>query len=154
MFFSFPTFAQMPHHKGHLQELLRTHDIRHTVGRFAILEHFDNAGHALSQPDLEKALGHQFDRVTIYRTLTLYLEKGILHKVLDDSGAMKYALCPEACGAHDHRHDHVHFKCLRCGNTSCIEDLEVPHLKLPQGYTLNEANFLLSGICKECNAAR
>ncbi len=113
--------------------------------------HFDGAGHALSQPDLEKALGELYDRVTIYRTLTLYLEKGILHKVLDDSGAMKYALCPDACHSHDHRHDHVHFKCLRCGNTSCIEDLEVPRLVLPNGYTLTEANFLLSGVCKSCN---
>lgn len=141
----------MTHPIEHLQQLLRNHDIRHTDGRMAILLHFSHAGHALSQPDLEKALGDQYDRVTIYRTLTLYLEKGILHKVLDDAGAMKYALCPEACAAHDHRHDHVHFKCLRCGNTHCIEELEVPHIHLPQGYTLAEANLLLSGICKVCN---
>jgi Fur family ferric uptake transcriptional regulator len=134
-----------------LSDLLRQHDIRNTDGRMAILEYFDTAGHALSQPDLEKALGEQYDRVSIYRTLTLYLEKGILHKVLDDSGAMKYALCPDACHAHDHRHDHVHFKCLRCGNTQCIEDLEVPAITLPKGYTLTETNFLLSGVCKTCN---
>ncbi|MBK9449598.1 MAG: transcriptional repressor [Bacteroidetes bacterium] len=144
----------MTHQHDHLQQLLRTHDIRHTDGRMAILEHFDHVGHALSQPDLEKALGEQFDRVTIYRTLTLYLEKGILHKVLDDSGAMKYALCPDTCGTHDHQHEHVHFKCLRCGNTSCIEDLEVPRIVLPKGYTLSEANFLLSGVCLQCNAAK
>lgn len=144
-------FGPMSQHTDHLQKLLSAHDIRNTDGRMAILEHFDHAGHALSQPDLEKALGAQFDRVTIYRTLTLYLEKGILHKVLDDSGAMKYALCPDACEAHDHRHDHVHFKCLKCGNTSCIEDLEVPQISLPVGYLLTEANLLLSGVCRECN---
>lgn len=143
----------MGHAVDHWQELLRGHDIRHTDGRVAILEHFDQMGHALSQPDLEKALGDQYDRVTIYRTLTLYLDKGILHKVLDDSGAMKYALCPDACDAHDHRHEHVHFKCTRCGNTNCIEDLEVPMITLPQGYTLLEANLLLSGICRQCNQA-
>ena len=138
----------------HLQNLLRSNDIRHTDGRMAILLHFDGAGHALSQPDLEKALGDLYDRVTIYRTLTLFLEKGILHKVLDDSGAMKYALCPDACHDHEHahQHDHVHFKCLRCGNTNCIEDVEVPAIVLPKGYTLTEANFLLSGICKACNS--
>jgi Fur family ferric uptake transcriptional regulator len=136
---------------SHLEQLLRDHDIRHTDGRLAILHAFDGAGHALSQPDLEKSLGTQHDRVTIYRTLTLYLEKGILHKVLDDSGAMKYALCAEACHAHDHQHDHVHFKCTRCGNTSCLDELEVPRLVLPRGYTLSEANFLLSGVCGPCN---
>lgn len=143
----------MSAHSLQLEDLLRHHDIRNTDGRMAILEQFERAGHALSQPDLEKALGHLYDRVTIYRTLTLYLEKGILHKVLDDVGAMKYALCPQACHDHDHRHrhEHVHFKCNRCGNTQCIEDIEVPQLRLPAGYALEEANLLLSGVCPSCN---
>ncbi|MFM2375483.1 MAG: hypothetical protein RLZZ165_580 [Bacteroidota bacterium] len=143
----------MSSHSDHLQNVLRDHEIRHTDGRLAILEHFANVGHALSQPDLERSLGDQFDRVTIYRTLTLYLEKGLLHKVLDDSGAMKYALCPEVCAAHEHRHEHVHFKCLQCGNTICIQDIEVPAITLPEGYTLVETNLLLSGICKQCESA-
>lgn len=135
-----------------LLKLLKRYDIRNTGGRMAVLQNFAAVSHAQSQPDLERSLGEQFDRVTIYRTLTLFLEKGIIHKVLDDSGAMKYALCPDTCESHDHRHDHVHFKCVECGNTQCIEDLEVPPLRLPKGYSLHEANFLLSGICKECNS--
>lgn len=135
-----------------LDKLLRRYEIRNTVGRMAVLEHFAAISHAQSQPDLERALGDQFDRVTIYRTLTLFLEKGIIHKVLDDAGAMKYALCPDTCGSHSHhQHDHVHFKCNVCGNTQCIEDLEVPSLHLPKGFILHEANFLLSGVCIECN---
>jgi Fur family ferric uptake transcriptional regulator len=134
--------------------LLAHQGIRNTAGRLDVLRIFIDHGHALSQPDLERHLGDRYDRVTIYRTLSLFLEKGILHKVLDDAGAMKYALCPDTCHAHAiaHAHEHVHFKCVRCGNTTCIEEIEVPVVKLPSGYDLQERNLLLSGVCKDCNA--
>lgn len=133
--------------------LLEHHGIRNTSGRMDILRLFFDHEHALSQPDLERQLVEKYDRVTIYRTLTLYLEKGILHKVLDDAGAMKYALCPDTCNndGHKHDHEHVHFKCTTCGNTTCIEEVVVPHLHLPKGYKLQETNLLLSGVCKDCN---
>jgi Fur family ferric uptake transcriptional regulator len=133
-------------------QVLADRGIRHTNGREDILSMFLEHGHALSQPDLERKLIDKYDRVTIYRTLTLYLEKGILHKVLDDVGAMKYALCPDAChqANHHHAHDHVHFKCLRCGNTTCLDQLEVPAIKLPAGYVLEECNLLMSGVCPSC----
>jgi Fur family ferric uptake transcriptional regulator len=133
--------------------LLKQHSIRQTDSRMEILDAFISRSEALSQPDLEKGLAHGQDRVTIYRTLTLFVEKGILHKVLDDQGAMKYALCPEACSEHAHRHEHVHFKCTACGLTQCIEELEVPHFKLPKGFTVQESNILLQGVCSLCNQA-
>jgi Fur family ferric uptake transcriptional regulator len=133
------------------EKVLQRHDIRRTNCRVDILHEFIGATHALSQPDLERAMGESYDRVTIYRTLTLYLDKGLIHKVLDDSGAMKYALCPDTCQDHAHNHEHVHFKCVTCGNTICIESVEVPSIKLPEGYQLQETNLLLSGVCKDCS---
>ena len=112
---------------------------------------FYSHGFALSQPDIEKLLSPLIDRVTIYRTLSLFVENGILHKVLDDSGTMKYALCPEECNDHKHFHDHVHFKCTICSQTSCLENLEIPGFTLPKGYELTESNLLLSGVCPGCS---
>lgn len=132
-------------------KVLKRFGIRQTSCRLDILHAFMRADHALSQPDLEKAMGKAHDRVTIYRTLTLFLEKGLIHKVLDDAGAMKYALCPDSCSDHSHDHEHVHFKCVQCGNTSCIESVEVPQIKLPAGYQLQESNLLLQGVCRTCN---
>ncbi|MEM7038069.1 MAG: transcriptional repressor [Bacteroidota bacterium] len=135
-----------------LKNILKRHKIRQTSGRVDILSQFWDAQCALSQPDLERNLRGVYDRVTIYRTLTLYLDKGILHKVLDDAGATKYALCTDTCSEHDHNHEHVHFKCTECGTTSCISELKVPAIALPQGYILKESNLLLSGVCVTCNA--
>lgn len=131
--------------------MLRDHTIRQTSSRLDILAEFVGREHALSQPDLERSLGEQYDRVTIYRTLTLYLEKGLIHQVLDDAGVMKYALCNHHCSDADHHHDHIHFKCNVCGQTVCIDDLHVPRFKLPEGYQVEEQNILMTGTCRNCN---
>ena len=136
-----------------LGRLLKEHSIRRTNSRMDILQEFARNRHALSQPDLEKSLGEEYDRVTIYRTLTLYLDRGILHQVLDDSGAMKYALCQETCGTDHHHHDHVHFKCTNCDQTVCISDAHIPRITLPQGFRLEEQNLLMTGVCANCNSA-
>jgi Fur family ferric uptake transcriptional regulator len=69
--------------------------------------------------------------------------------VLDDEGGLKYALCNEACTISTHRHEHVHFKCTKCGQTSCL-NIEIPTVKLPKGYKANELNLLIQGICESC----
>lgn len=135
-----------------LVRILKNHQIRKTGSRLDILRQFTEHHHALSQPDLEKALNDQYDRVTIYRTLTLYQEKGLIHTVLDDAGAMKYALCKEMCSDATHNHDHVHFKCNKCSQTTCLDEVLIPPLKLPGGYSKQEQNLLITGICDQCNS--
>lgn len=133
------------------REILKTHDLRHTNSREDILVFFQHQTSALSHSDLEIQLGNQLDRVTIYRTLKTFLDKGILHKVLDDEGGTKYALCRTTeCSHQKHQHDHVHFKCNSCGNTTCIESVHIPALLLPEGYERHEVNLLVQGICADC----
>lgn len=134
-----------------IRNILHQSQLRQTQNRAEILEIFLARGVALSEREIETAMVAPCDRVTIYRTLSTFLEKGIIHKVLDDAGAMKYALCPAGCHAEQaHRHDHVHFKCLRCGQTICLDEVPVPPVALPQGYDLTEVNMLLEGTCPTC----
>jgi Fur family ferric uptake transcriptional regulator len=106
--------------------------------------------YALSQPDIERGLGENFDRVTIYRTLTSFMDKGVIHKVPDDSGLAKYALCRQDCETHVHHDRHIHFKCNGCGNTSCLENFPFPDFKAPAGYVFTDTNVLIQGICPDC----
>jgi Fur family ferric uptake transcriptional regulator len=129
--------------------LLRNFKLRSTPNRQDILALFLQSDYALSQADIEKEIHNQLDRVTVYRTLKTFLDRGLIHKVLDDEGSLKYALCNEACHAPVHHHDHVHFKCLRCGQTNCLE-IDVPPVKLPSGYRATETNVLIQGICERC----
>lgn len=129
--------------------LLKSFDMRSTPSRLEILALFLRKDYALSHGDIEKEVSHSLDRVTVYRTIKTFLDKGLIHKVLDDEGSLKYALCTEACSSAGHHHDHVHFKCTACGQTNCL-DMELPGLRLPKGYRPHEINVLVQGICERC----
>ena len=132
------------------ETLLKGFKLRSTPNRQEILHLFLKKDHALSHGDIEKEIDNSLDRVTVYRTLKTFLDKGLIHKVLDDEGSLKYALCNEACTKAEHHHDHVHFKCTKCGETQCL-DVDVPTVRLPKGYKANAVNLLIQGICERCN---
>ncbi|EAZ81596.1 Fur family transcriptional regulator [Algoriphagus machipongonensis] len=130
--------------------ILQSHKLRITDCRLEIIREFLDKQVALAHSDLEESLDNQFDRVTIYRTLKTFVDKDVIHKVLDDTGGAKYALC-----SHDedqeHSHEHVHFKCEVCGETTCLEDIILPQVKLPAGFQKNEMSLLVQGICEKCH---
>lgn len=132
-------------------QTLKKFSLRHTSGREEVLALFLKAGHALAHSDVENGLGPDHDRVTIYRTLRTFLDKGLLHKVLDDEGGTKYALCQDTCAHGNHQHEHVHFKCENCGQTTCLNEVRIPGLALPDGYERREMNLLIQGVCQGCN---
>jgi|SRR5690606_5217782 len=129
--------------------LLKSFNLRSTPTRLEILHLFLRKDYALSHSDIESEIADDIDRVTVYRTLRTFHDHGLIHKVLDDGGTLKYALCTEACSATEHRHEHVHFKCSVCGQTNCLET-EIPTVKLPAGYEAKEFNLLIQGVCPHC----
>ncbi|HAA10771.1 MAG TPA: transcriptional repressor [Cytophagales bacterium] len=133
-----------------LETILKNHRLRQTHNRTAILDIFVTKEGALSHSDIEGMVEGKIDRVTIYRTLKSFLDHGIIHKVLDDMGSAKYAICKDTCLPHDHHHNHVHFKCHSCGQTQCLEDLSIPQFQLPEGYVAKEMDLLIQGVCHNC----
>jgi Fur family transcriptional regulator, ferric uptake regulator len=132
-------------------QILSNHGLRNTEARLSVLEEFKKCTYALSHSNLEKELQKDFDRVTIYRTIHSFLDKGIIHKVMDDSESAKYALCIDECSSDHHHDNHVHFKCSKCGNSECLNTVQIPLMKLPTGYFAEESNLLIEGICKSCS---
>ncbi len=134
-----------------IKNILKEYDLRNTSCREEILDIFLQKNFALSHSDIEANVHEDFDRVTVYRTLKTFLDKGLIHKVLDDEGVTKYALCKEKCSHTEHHHEHVHFKCTECGQTNCLDNVQIPVIALPNGYNLKETSLLMQGICKICN---
>lgn len=132
------------------RQILKESNLRSTSSRSKILGLFLNNPHALSYSDIEKEVAANYDRVTVYRTLKSFLDKGIIHKILDDKGGLKYGLCSDLCTNAKHQHDHVHFKCTHCGQTSCLDKVEIPNINLPHGYKVDEINLLIQGTCSNC----
>jgi len=72
--------------------LLIRYELRKTNIRKEVLESFiSSEGRALSHSQLELML-EDTDRVTLYRTLKTFEQKGIIHQAVDGSGIMKFAL--------------------------------------------------------------
>ena len=123
---------------------------RKTAARLAILHEFKNSSSAFSHEMLERRLGEDINRATIYRTLKRLEEDGIVHRIVGAHGVQFYALC-ESCDEEGHRHQHLHFQCLTCDRVECMEQ-EVA-VRLPDGYRSVGFNATVSGFCKACSAA-
>jgi Fur family ferric uptake transcriptional regulator len=134
-----------------VDELLRRNQMSVTGSRRKILELFLQQDGALSHSDIEKKAGEKFDRVTVYRTLQAFVEKGLIHSIPTSDNSIRYALCKDDCTAGQHRDDHVHFICNSCGNAMCLDEVVVPGIKLPRGYVVQQVEMLVSGICKSCS---
>lgn len=133
-----------------ISKMLEQHSLRKTVVRKEVLSIFlQAAGKALSNSDIEKETG-QLDRITLYRTLRTFEEKGIIHKAIDGSGTPKYALCSTNCSTHGHQDEHAHFHCQICGKTVCMNEIAMPDINLPSGYKIDQTHLVLSGTCKDC----
>lgn len=133
-------------------EILNDYNLRRTAGRISIINIFMNTNIALSENVIEEKLIGLCDRATIYRTLKTFIDKGILHRVIDENSIVKFAMCnTDHCSSHHHSHEHVHFKCQSCGNTECMDDLMITPVQLPEGYKAKETNYLIVGLCKNCN---
>ncbi|ALL07705.1 Fur family transcriptional regulator [Pedobacter sp. PACM 27299] len=131
--------------------ILKEHDLKHTKQRVRVLEEIALDTVAISQPELEKKLGKEIDRVTLYRILNTYEEKGIVHRIMDMNGTANYALCSAACSEDHHHDEHVHFNCTTCGKIYCLE-VTVPKIKMPNGFTAKTVNTTAYGTCEKCHA--
>ena len=131
-------------------DILKNSGLSITDKRLKILELFQKNSKALSHADIESLSGKHFDRVTIYRTLQTFVDKGIVHTIPTADNSIMYALCKEACSEGHHHDNHVHFLCEECGTTYCLENVNIPELSIPKGFTLHQTNVLVNGICKNC----
>ncbi len=130
-------------------EILHRKELSSTESRRNILSLFFTSNDALTHGDIEKEVGHKYDRVTIYRTLQTFEEKGIVHAIPTADNSILYALCKDCAEGH-HHDDHVHFICTNCAKTICLDDVVSPKVELPQGYVADNVQVVINGICKEC----
>jgi Fur family ferric uptake transcriptional regulator len=68
------------------EDLLVKNGLKRTGARLQVLDILSHRESATSQPYLENVVGKEIDRVTLYRILKTFEEKGIIHRVLDNHG--------------------------------------------------------------------
>lgn len=131
-------------------DMLRRNGLKSTPQRLSVLEVFSRESKVVSLGDLNKLLGEGFDRITLYRILNAFHEKGLIHKIPGTEGSPEYALCSEDCDEHVHLDNHVHFKCNNCSKVECLDHVEIPEVTLPESYKALQYNYIIEGICAKC----
>src|SRR5690606_36844426 len=91
--------------------IIKRNGLSVTSGRLQILDLFAQADGALAHADVEKNTDDIFDRVTVYRTLQTFVDKGIIHQIPTLDNSILYALCKHDCQQGTHYDNHVHFIC-------------------------------------------
>jgi len=136
--------------ENEILSILKKNQLSITDGRRKILELFLQSNGALAHADIEKNTDAAFDRVTVYRTLQTFVDKGIVHHIPTTDNSILYALCKDQCEAGHHHDNHVHFICDNCNKTICLEDVTVPTVKLPKGFKPRHSEMVVNGICDDC----
>ncbi|MBK7475821.1 MAG: transcriptional repressor [Haliscomenobacter sp.] len=132
-----------------VRQLLKAHSLRRTAIREQVLNVFLQRKEAVSQSDLEQALGHP-DRITLYRTLRTFEEKGLVHRAIDGTDKLKFALCSSGCSHHKHQDQHAHGHCEHCGRTICMEGVWLPELQSVDGFQVKSTFLIVQGVCSDC----
>ena len=88
------------------------------------------------------------DRVTLYRTLSVFADVALVHQILGTDGTLRFCLhdpfrpgCPG---------DHPHFLCRTCGRMTCLPGQALPHVEVPEGTAVDGKQLLIFGRCSQC----
>ena len=149
-----------------LQTLMLNRGIKPSFQRLKILEFIIKHKTHPSVDKIFRRLSKKIptlSRTTIYNTLTLFIEKGLVNALATADNEIRYDLSHEA---------HAHFQCRICGQ---IYDIEIeklhkacsPNGNIPKewtcplcqvsqkkkvllGHKMESVQTIIQGICKEC----
>ena len=134
------------------EELLHRHDIRPTAVRLLILKGIADFAAPFSMEELYLFLD-TIDRSTVFRTLVTFEEHQLLHSFEDGSGKRKYCFHHSHEAADEASHAacrHIHATCRVCGRTMCVTTQAVPVVPLPDGFEVENINYVVTGVCSSC----
>jgi Fur family ferric uptake transcriptional regulator len=110
----------------------------------------DQTGHFAAADLVEAANARDLDvgRATIFRTLDVLLELGLVERIDLPSGEHAYVACEPS--------HHHHVVCSRCGRSEDIDDAGlrpvVREVARRTGYQVDAHRLELFGLCPDCQA--
>jgi Fe2+ or Zn2+ uptake regulation protein len=140
----------MPRTAEEIEALLRGRGFSLTPQRRAIVRHLVERGGHWTAAELLEGLTGEFplaSRATIYSTLTLLRDLGVVTAVPGPGGDARYDANPEP---------HQHFLCTRCGRLEDVPPSWLP-VAVPDGvatsFRVHRFRVVAEGLCETCAAA-
>ena len=129
--------------------ILKHKKLSETPFRKEVLTIFNKYKNAIPLSTIENELTN-YNRITLYRTIKIFIENHIIHEITLSGNETNYAMCQNECTTDTHHHQHIHFKCNSCQLIYCTEVEKFPDVTLP-GYKIDNLEIQASGLCKTCN---
>jgi Fe2+ or Zn2+ uptake regulation protein len=133
-----------------IRPLLAAKGIPHTRQRRDVWRYFAESEHARTITETAEALAPGgIGQATVYRTIALFSELGLLHRVQTLSGDVCYtAIHP------GHRHPLICGNCRRVVDFAGDDDVKDLHRRLARetGFAIYGHHIEVYGICPECQA--
>lgn len=129
------------------ENVLRAAGLRVTPLRVSALEILFREGRPLSHTELQKELPDA-DRVTLYRTLSTFVDVNIAHQVQGLDGAWRF--CAHTIHGEGCPGNHPHFLCTRCGAMICLTAQRLPTIGIPDGCLIEGKQLVAYGYCQTC----
>jgi Fur family ferric uptake transcriptional regulator len=133
---------------GEVMDLLRSRGLRMTPQRRAIVSEVMRTQGHISPTTVSQKVQSEMPGVnasTVYRTLTLLEEVGVLQHSHLESGA-EYHKADEA--------QHVHLTCSHCGRDDALSLSEAGKLatliRAHHGFRADLTHFAITGLCADC----
>lgn len=138
--------------KQRLSTFLERRKMRKTPERFAILDKIYSSSAHVDVVTLRQAMladGFQVSRATVYNTLDLLIEAGLVRRIILGDGVTRYERIVQA-------NNHHHLICTQCGKVKEMKAVEMvgellsrkPRSFEPMYYTL-----YIYGLCSRCAKA-
>jgi Fur family transcriptional regulator, ferric uptake regulator len=132
-----------------LPELLERHGVRVTPRRLEVLEELAQERDDVTAQELWSRLRERDSRAglaTVYRTLALLSEAGVVDVLSHHGGEQCYRLCGEA--------HHHHLLCERCHRVVEVEDCDldgwVTAAAKRHGFVATDHRVEIVGLCADC----
>jgi len=132
-----------------LRDYLQQHGLRFTPERESIVREIFSRHDHFTVDELYLGLRQKraISRASLYRTIPLLIEAGLISEVFQDSGQTRY----EHTYGHEH---HCHLRCQNCGEVvefhePVLDDLEA-RVAAEHGYISSGHRLEVLGTCPSC----
>lgn len=111
-----------------------------------ILESFLQSSEPLTRNDFYNDTMPELNRITIFRTLKLFLNKKIIYRVHATDRVNRYLLRQVATSVHSN------FICRVCKKVIPLNTIDPPEVELPEDYTQQNMEIIIEGLCNTCKS--
>jgi Fur family transcriptional regulator, ferric uptake regulator len=132
-------------------DMLARAAIEPTPLRLLVASILAREGRALPAADILDKLRrqHRANKVTLYRILDLFVDKGLVQRHSSGDRALRYCLGPRFSNQ-----PHCHAYCVRCGRMECLPAAEglvdLSALGLSLAMDVEGVEVRIDGVCQAC----